>query len=82
MQDLIRKIKIAIKNRLRETQARNARELEYQKFLRVADMMTAEWPSGTSPHFIAYKLLRSKEELPIIPEIRSKDQQLDNRKYI
>ena len=69
MKDLVRRIKIAKYKYDKRRKANNARQAQYAKFLRSAELMGCEYPKGTSPHFIAYKLLRSKE-------------QLDNHKYI
>ena len=69
MRQLARRIKIAKYKYDRARKAKNERRAQYARFLRSAELMACEYPKGTSPHFIAYKLLRSKE-------------QLDNRKYI
>jgi len=69
MRQLARRIKIAKYKYDRARKAKNERRAQYARFLRSAELMACEYPKGTSPHFIAYKLLRSKE-------------QLDNRKYL
>jgi hypothetical protein len=69
MRQLARRIKIAKYKYDRARKAKNEQRAQYARFLRSAELMACEYPKGTSPHFIAYKLLRSKE-------------QLDNRKYL
>ena len=69
MRQLVRRIKIAKYKYDRSRKAKNERRAQYAKYLKAAELMVCEYPLGTSPHFIAYKLLRSKE-------------QLENRKYM
>ena len=69
MRQLARRIKIAKYKYDRSRKVKNEQRAQYAKYLKAAELMGCEYPHGTSPHFIAYNLLRSKE-------------QLDNRKYL
>ena len=60
MKRIFRKIMIVKVKHSRSRKRRKALEKTEENYLKMARLMSHEYPAGTSPHYISYQMQRSK----------------------